>query len=1237
MGVVGHAELKFSLNDASAIVNAIVSTDLRDDVLVSWHDLIRLRLLPPNFPCQGPARARVVSSNRDMLKDILLAKFPVVLSDELSHVPMSADKPMHVYLKTENIKPVRVSAPRKVPIRYQAEAEKTIKDLTNRGVIVAVTEPSQWCSPAFFVPKADGTRVRLVTDYTALNKYVKRPTHPFPSSRDIIQAIPADARVFAKFDAVHGYFQLGLDDASSKLTTFLLPMGRFRYLRAPMGLSASSDEWCRRSDVILDGLPWARKIVDDTLIWAPDWSELQRRCCLFLDNCRAAGVTISKKKFECGERISFAGYDVSSNGIRPDPKLTRAISDFPSPKNIHDVRSLLGLANQLGSFLPDLAQITVKIRELLKKSVSWIWLEEHEEELNKLKAVLTSPLLVKPFDPDLPVELLTDAARLHGLGYALLQREHSGRPRLIMCGSCSLTDTQKRYATIELECLAIQWAIRKCDYYLRGLPQFRVITDHRPLVGIFAKALPDIDNPRLMRMREKLTIYSFQVDWVQGKTHLIADALSRSPVFKPDEDSSFEQDSPAFCFSVEAEEDPALQLLVDAVDDDYRLIVSAVTSRECPKGLPRTHPAREFLKVWDRLSILPVLEDSLVALDGARIVVPPSARPAVLRELHKAHCGYTKTRKLASQLYYWPGMSNDVSQVVDSCRACQQLLPSLPNLPPVVTVPPVTASPMTDVAADLFDLSGRSWLLLVDRASGFPWAAKLSRTDTASVTSLLERWFNDFGWPLRIRTDGGPQFRGPFKQFCSQNGIVHELSSPYHPESNGLAEQAVKTVKHLLIKCAQSDESFDAALYAWRTTPRADGFSPYQVLFGRSGRRAGLPSVPAPPFDRQACADVREQSAVDNAAREAEHSRPARQLNVNEIVFFQHPRTGRWTEQAKIISRLSATTYCLSAGGANFIRNRRFLRPRVAVSHFAPEPKTDICDELQVSPRRSARLAARARRIIHHPPSLAPPSPSSLKQRQQTFYDDGRGTLLPRRLCGGGLPGDRGPAGQDGRGGPVDARDVDGLPSVRVAPEWCHGSTGHVPLLHWMRPHRGHGPRCVEAAHTQQAVPRGPQGPLHGGAHRGYPASPAHPGAREPGAGRRGPGQPAGHHGSDVLRQPAPPGGVVAAASPGPGPAPGVRAPRDAGTLVGSGGPPPDAAGPHAGHAAGQGPGPRRRHPGPHGGRSGAVVRPGTHPKGFFSARAPSLSVPFAKTSSASSASNTFSSVCTSSDFPPLF
>ena len=197
---------------------------------------------------------------------MLLSKYPDVLSDELSPELVKTDAPMHIHIK-EEATPSKVTTARRVPLRYESEAEKTVQELIEKGVIVSANETTDWCSPAFFVPKGDKIRVRLVTDYTELNKHIKRPIHPFSSTKEILQAVPKNAKVFAKLDAVHGYFQLGLDKASSMIT-FLLPQGKFRYLRAPMGLNASSDEWCCQSDVLIRGISWAKKIVDDTLIWA---------------------------------------------------------------------------------------------------------------------------------------------------------------------------------------------------------------------------------------------------------------------------------------------------------------------------------------------------------------------------------------------------------------------------------------------------------------------------------------------------------------------------------------------------------------------------------------------------------------------------------------------------------------------------------------------------------------------------------------------------------------------------------------------------------------------------------------------------------------------------------------------------------------------------------------------------------------------------------------------------------
>ena len=133
-----------------------------------------------------------------------------------------------------------------------------------------------------------------------------------------------------------------------------------------------------------------------------------------------------------------------------------------------------------------------------------------------MKEVLTSDAIVSFFDSSLGTEVLTDASRLKVLGFAMIQRKGQ-KTLLISCGSRSLTGTESGYATIELECLAIQFAIGKCRHYLLGMPHFSVMTDHKPLVGVFSHRIDETVNPRLLRMREKLTPYSFEVIWVRGK------------------------------------------------------------------------------------------------------------------------------------------------------------------------------------------------------------------------------------------------------------------------------------------------------------------------------------------------------------------------------------------------------------------------------------------------------------------------------------------------------------------------------------------------------------------------------------------------------------------------------------------------------------------------------------------------------------------------------------------------
>ena len=103
-------------------------------------------------------------------------------------------------------------------------------------------------------------------------------------------------------------------------------------------------------------------------------------------------------------------------------------------------------------------------------------------------------------------------------------------------------------------------------------------------------------------------------------------------------------------------------------------------------------------------------------------------------------------------------------------------------------------------------------------------------TDSAAIKSQLSKWFTEYGWPKYIRSDGGPQFRKEFADFCKSNGMNHELSSPYNPESNSLAEAAVKNMKAIVTRCNKLGEDTDTAIAAWCNCPLCRNIRKYTAM-----------------------------------------------------------------------------------------------------------------------------------------------------------------------------------------------------------------------------------------------------------------------------------------------------------------------------------------------------------------------------------------------------------------------
>lgn len=261
------------------------------------------------------------------------------------------------------------------------------------------------------------------------------------------------------------------------------------------------------------------------------------------------------------------------------------------------------------------------------------------------------------------------------------------------------------------------------------------------------------------------------------------------------------------------------------------------------------------------------------------------------------------------------------------------------------------------------------YLVLVDRFSGYPMVASLRALNTTSVVTHISRWFYDYGFPERLMTDGGPQFRSEFKEFCASHRIEHIVSSPYHAQSNGLAEAAVKNVKHLLVKLGSFVE-FQRQLLQWRNMPRSVGtLSPAELFFGRQQRR-GLPCLPA----------SRDLPTCQTPAPPPSAGVPLHPLAVGALVRMQNPISKVWSRTGVVTAiRDSGRSYAVESEGNSYIRNRIYLRhlsdrteraPVLMSASSAISPDVSVVD----IPRRSTRIASR-QPATYAQVAAVPPSP----------------------------------------------------------------------------------------------------------------------------------------------------------------------------------------------------------------------------------------------------------------------
>ena len=643
------------------------------------------------------------------------------------------------------------------------EVQKQLDDLLDKGFIQPSVSP--YGAPILFVRKKEGT-LRMCVDYRALNKQTVRNRYPLPRTDELLDQLHG-AAVFSKIDLQSGYHQVRVKAEDVPKTAFRTRYGHFEFKVLPFGLTNAPATFMAFMNDVLR--PYLDKFVvvflDDILIYSRNEEEHLGHLQLVLEKLREHKLYAKQSK--CAfllEEVEFLGHIVSKHGIKMDGAKVQAVAAWPSPANVRDVRSFLGLIGYYRKFIKDFSRLAAPLSELTKKDISFSWGSEQEASFQALKAAIQSaPVLACP-DSTKPFILYTDASNL-ATGAVLLQPDNDSNPRPLAFLSHKLLLAERNYTVGEMELLAIVHALRTWRCFLEGA-DFTVYTDHLNL-ATFMKS-PTL-NGRQARWATFLQQFlpGMEIKYKRGADNL-ADPLSR----RPDHAAAAAEDAAAShaaynngpagdagvtsadvrmlgsnMLSVEGAlptrrttgvlpagkaGDQGATLTPDAAREDslvdntaaaaataaantaaatalYLLNVeTSIWSTDLERKLQAAYSDMSNTGDQDFIAQLPDKDTYNVQglwFKGAKIIVPPSLQQFFIAEHHNSaisgHLGRDKTLAALAANCWWPTMSADVAHWCKTCNDCQRNKPGNQAPAGLLRPLPVPVRPWESISMDL--------------------------------------------------------------------------------------------------------------------------------------------------------------------------------------------------------------------------------------------------------------------------------------------------------------------------------------------------------------------------------------------------------------------------------------------------------------------------------------------------------------------------------------------------------